>query len=224
MLVVLASPRDHLARALVERWRAEGAALLTPHDLSRPGWIYDPVSPDDGFAVVSGERVPVRAVAGVLCRLPTVFEGDLPEIVAADRPYVAAEMTAFLLAWLSTLPGPVVNRPRPPSLAGPGWRWVQWRHAAASAGFAVAPLARDVAGGSEVRTAVVVAGRCVRSVAPGVDESVLRLAKRAQVELLAVHVREDGEAPLFAGADPWPDPSQPGVEEALRDAFARTRS
>ena len=51
MFVVLAYTHDSGARALVQRWRADGeeAALLTCADLSRPGWRYMAGEPHPGM-------------------------------------------------------------------------------------------------------------------------------------------------------------------------------
>jgi hypothetical protein len=223
VLVVVASPRDRAAEALAKHWGGRDAALLTPADLSRPGWKFDPAAPRRGIAVIGGRRVPVRAIRGVLTRLPAVFTADLPHIVEQDRNYVAAEMTAFLLAWLTSLRCAVVNRPVAPSLAGPCWHPVQWAHAAHRAGLRTTIQGRgDRVDPGEVHTDIVLAGRCLGAVKPRVAERITRLAAIARVDLLAVHLRGDGAEPTFVGADPWPDPSGSDVAAALLEHFERS--
>jgi hypothetical protein len=57
MLLVIASPWDEAARALVERWEPQGASLLTVSDLSKGGWRHYPGDPDSSRAVVGGKVV-----------------------------------------------------------------------------------------------------------------------------------------------------------------------
>ena len=84
---------------------------------------FDPSYPDRGRLVAGGSVFPVSEVTGVLTRRPHVFEVELMQVAVEDRPFVAAEINAFLLAWLSSLRCPVINRPSGtcplrPSLAG----------------------------------------------------------------------------------------------------------
>ena len=58
----------------------------------------------------------------MLTRLGGVSAADLPHVNAQDVVYAAAELDAFLRAWLGAWPGPVVNRPSTTCLNGPGWR------------------------------------------------------------------------------------------------------
>jgi hypothetical protein len=85
--------------------------------------------------VVAGQKVALSGIEAAVSTMDTVTSGDLPQIVREDRAYVAAEMRAFLLAWLTTIPCPVLNRPTPLSLAGCGWRPEQWALAAAAHGI-----------------------------------------------------------------------------------------
>ena len=216
MLVILASPRDVAARALANRWTARDAMLLTPADLSTAGWCFDPAAPGGGSAVIAGQRTRVQDIRGVVTCLPAVLPGDLPHIVPSDRAYVAEEMTAFLLAWLSALACPVVNRPVSPFLAGPNWRPLQWAHAAVRVGIR---LPSHAASASGIQTVVAVAGRCLGVVNQPIERSIVELAAKAETTLLAVHLRAAEGGTVFAGADPWPDPSQPEVADALLSYF-----
>src|SRR5271157_5668945 len=130
MLVVLASAFDEVAAKVVAAWTPWNAALCTPADLSIPGWNHHVGAPHEATAVVSGVVTPVVAITGVWTRLPLVQPEELTHIAAADRSYVAAEMTAFLIAFLANLRCKVLNRPSPTLLSGPGWRPEQWIRAA----------------------------------------------------------------------------------------------
>jgi hypothetical protein len=95
-------------------------------------------------AVVDGQVVAVEEISGVLIRLPYVFEQELLHIVPGDRAYVAAEMQAFLISWLSRLKCPVLNRPTPSYLLGPNWRPQQWVYTAAQVGIPVRPVHQHI--------------------------------------------------------------------------------
>lgn len=227
MLVVVASRHDEVAQALVSRWKASDARLLTCEDLSGAGWRYGPGAPDLSTAVVGGRRVRCREITGVLTRLAGVPVSDLGHIASADRAYVAAEMTAFLMAWLSGLKCSVVNRPTPLCLSGPNWRPEQWTHAASALGIPARPVERHVArgsaevsptdGASSLTTVTVVGNRCF-----GTENEVLRgqarsLAKAASVSLLSVRFSDRDS--VFLGADGYPDLSTDEIADAVVEYF-----
>ena len=147
------------------RHRRPGAPRCgTPADPSTSGWRYSAGKPDEGAAVLAGQIVPVSTITGVLTRLPAIHADMLPHIHAADRDYVASEMTAFLIAFLSSLPCRLLNRPTAGSLLGPAWRPEQWTRTAAKAGIPVRPIHRSVrlsalsTPGSEIAAEVTVIG------------------------------------------------------------------
>src|SRR5690348_3628859 len=91
--LIVAACDDVVARSLTQLW--DGARLLTPLGLSRPGWHYDPASPGASCLVTDdGALIDVHDVRGVYVRLSHVRVEDLLHIVEHDRAYVAAEMTA----------------------------------------------------------------------------------------------------------------------------------
>lgn len=138
-IIILANGGDPNARLLGERWGADKVRLMTPNDLSMPGWIYQPGMESRSVAIVSGQKIFTKDIQGVITRLTWVYEHDLPHIVPLDRAYVASEMNAFLLSWLTELPCPVLNRPTPTGLSGPWWRHEKWQHKASQVGFSLAP-------------------------------------------------------------------------------------
>ena len=79
--------------------------------------------------------MPISAIRGVLSLLPRVAESELTQIMPTQRPYVAAEMMAFLVAWLASLPCVVLNQPTPLNLTGPSWYPEQWVREARRAGL-----------------------------------------------------------------------------------------
>jgi hypothetical protein len=227
MLLIVASRDDWAAQSLADRWGKLDAHVLTTHDLSRPGWTVRFGAPDDGTAIVGGRRVGMGEVRGVLVRLSAVTARELPFVVPEDRDYAAAEMTAFLRCWLTGLRCPVLNRPSPQSLSGPGWGPAQWVHVAAGLGIPVRSFRQRAALGEDfpieppytVQDAVtitVIGSRSFGECSGGLADQARALAAAAGVEWLAVR---------FAGRDPGAtfldvDPA-PGVEsEDQADALA----
>jgi hypothetical protein len=202
VIVILASRHDPTAEGLVRRWARAQARLMTCEDLSRKGWNFLTRTPLESTAVIDRERVSVKQIRGVLVRLGFVTEDELPHIHEEDRSYVAAEMMAFLVAWLNELQCPVINRPTPFCLAGPSWRPEQWTHMATQLGIPIREVRRVVKlqrrrrhatdGGDETacasRTLTVVDNRCFGDATPAVKNQVRRLARAARVDLLSVDV------------------------------------
>jgi hypothetical protein len=227
MLLILASEHDRAARALVRRWEGYGAGLLTCRDLSTPGWRYYPGDPAASRAAVGGRSIPFEEIGGILLRLPSVTEDELPHIVEADRGYVAAEMNAFLVAWLTEAHFPVVNRPTPICLMGPNWHHEQWLHAAAQAGARLRSSPRPTtpeAAASEVHagrlcTVTVVGERCLGQADDSLKELARRIARGAGVTLLAVQFAGPHAGAEFVGAYLGADVLQPPVADALLDCF-----
>jgi hypothetical protein len=187
VLAVLASGLDPSAKDLVAAWAAAGAALISAEDLSREGWAFRLGDPRSGSAVVAGRRVLVGELRAVIIRRPAMVAEELTWIDPADRAYLAAEMNAFLVAWLTALPCPVVNRPTPRSLAGPAWGPLHWAAAAARAGV------RWTAGEDGPTHDVVVCGeRCFGAASPGEEAAARALARAAGVELLGARFRAGG--------------------------------
>jgi hypothetical protein len=227
MLVVLASTHDHTAREIVKSWGFSRAALCVPADLSQPGWCHRVGAPEASRAVVGGRVVPAAAISGVLTRLWHVPAQELAHIALSDRPYVATEMTAFLTAFLSDLPGTVLNKPAASTLSGPGWRREQWVRAASRAGIPVGPGRRVVdarAAGTAappVAAEVTVVGTQVFGTAdPDLIDWSLRLAGLATVGLLGIRFIRQGHGFAFSEVNPWPTVTFPGVMEALRNSLA----
>lgn len=244
MLLVLAGRSDRAAEALVERWGRRGARLLTCRDLSRAGWRFDPADARRARVCVGGEVVGAREIRGVVTRLPSVTPRELPHIVESDREYVAAEMTAFLTAWLTDAPFTVVNRPTHVCLIGPNWRREQWLHAGLRAGLRVrhtrqllslhARRRGPSAGGlqedegrpsNHKRVVLTVVGRqCLGTAHPTLKAQARRLAEAAGVELLDVEFSGGGCDAEFVGAYLSPDVSRPQVADSLLAFFDAGRA
>jgi hypothetical protein len=206
VLAVLASRLDPAARDLVAAWSSAGAALLSAEDLSVEGWAFRVGDPGGGSAVIDGRRVPIADVEAVLTRRPAVVAEELVWIDRADRAYVAAEVNAFLVAWLDAIPCPVVNRPTTTSLAGPAWGELHWAAAAARAG-----VAWGRSGDGDAHDVVACGEACIGARSSGDAAAARALAREAGVDLLGV--RFDGEC--ACAATPRPSLDDPEVREAL---------
>jgi len=226
MILVLASRDDPTARFLIARWAAHGVGLLTVQDFSVSGWRFSVGDVTAGVAVIGGRRVSVREITGVHTRLPWVDERELTHIAPADRRFVASEMNAFLIAWLSELPCCVLNPPTAQSFAGPNWRPEQWASAAAGLGLAVQPVHRWIGSApcvcvptyqGQVVTVTMVGDRSFGSRDPSVLDLSCQLARAAGVELLAVQFGVRDHRIEFLGADCRPEISSPEIADAIAD-------
>jgi hypothetical protein len=228
MVIVLAYRHDAAAHRLVDRWRGlgEDAAVLTGADLSRRGWRLVPSDPN-ATQIVVGDRViaPPRAV---LVRMPVMSNAELVHVHVDDRVYAASEMQAFLLAWLTSLTCPVLNRPTTANLGGPAWHAAEWVRRARRLGFPARPyVLRSTAIAPAVTEPRVDAGMRYVDVAcnqafdvggqplPADHPSAqlaLALARDADVEMLRAYVEPDG---TFVEAGMWIDLDRAPVAEAL---------
>jgi hypothetical protein len=225
MLVIVASAWDTAARGLASQW---GARLLTPKDLSRSGWRCRFGSPEPGNAVVDGEVVAADAIRGLLTRLPWVTEGELDHIAAHDRAYVAAEMHAFLFAWLSRLACPVLNRPTPFCLSGPSWRHEQWILAAARLGIPVRKAHRRAhldtppqqgAAASGLMAVTVVGDQSAGAANPSLVQHTRSIAAVAGCVTLTAYYEEGPADYQLAGVSLWPDITDSAVCDILLRSF-----
>lgn len=221
MLIILAKRDDQTAVWLANRWRPHGAVLVTAADLSSSGWSLHLRSPGRSTLCVGGCSISNNEVEGVLTCISCVPVEDLHHIVPSDRYYIASEMTAFLLSWLSSLAVPVLNRPTPGSLAGPGWRAEEWMHFAAKQGIAVQPMLRKAPNGvkpPERKSAcevTVVGGRCVGDTAPMLVRKAEMLAKAADTDLLSLKFTGAEMDSALLSVSPWSDLASPGVADAV---------
>jgi len=231
MIVVVAGRFDRVAADLVLDWAAHGAAILGPEDVSRRGWRHDVHTPDDGVAVVEGQPIAVSAIDAVIVRRPAIFEHELLGIVPADRQYVAAEATAFLIAWLASRKCPVFNRATATSLSGPNFRPEQWVRLAWTIGIPASAVARHVPAQEAVAQAprrvpvavTVVDDRCLGEVDASLHEAARCLARASGMTLCDfLFDGPDGDA-KFLTANPWPDLSRAEVREALLESVDRHR-
>lgn len=220
MLVVVASRSDAAARALCERAPPGTAHLLSWRELSTPGWRYYG-DPEDGE-----DTAVIAEITAVVTRCPAVPPHELGHIVPGDRAYVAAEMTALLVAWLTRLRCPVFNRPRDGCLCGPRWPPERWTMLASSLGLRAVPVERRAVPGLapsttraaappgfELRTVTVV-GRDADA-SGDLADAALTLARAAGVTLLRTEFAVRGGEHVFLCAGLDVDIAAPPVADAL---------
>lgn len=221
VIVLFSSGREPVAAALAQRWARHGAVPMTPLDLSRRGWVLDDVCRGLAECVVDGQRRLCRDISGILIRATHVAAEDLGHIVEPERRYVAAEMTAFLVHWLTQLACPVLNRPGASCLSGPGWHPEHWAVMAGCVGLGARPVQRRV-GVEPAETATISEGTHVvtvvgeRAFGDGsldLHEKAIALARLARLDLVRFVFGKGNDR--LVGADPFPPPHDPEIEEAV---------
>ena len=225
MLVVVASSFDQEARDFASD---HSARLLTCRDLSLPGWRHHLQAPGLSRAVISGVELPACEISGVLNRLPAATETELFHIAPEDRSFVASEMTAFLMSWITSLPCPLLNRPTPNCLVGANWRVEEWLVNAHRAGIRTQPitlgshqehiLSENLSKPSA--TVTVVGLRCIGDVDHRLYDYSRRLAYRAGVDFLSVYFTGAESDAAFAGVSLTPDLMIPQVADAVLEYFS----
>jgi hypothetical protein len=209
--VILLILRRGARRMLGPASRWPGVTILEPSGLSVPGWAHDPDEPGEDRLVADGVICPARRLTAVITALDAVAPGDLPHVVAGDRSFVAAEMTAFLRSWLRTLACPVLDRPTVLALSGSAGDREVWSRAAAELGVLdrqAAPVPR-----ARARAVTVIAGRIVGPAAPpAVAAAALALTRVAGVTAAHLTFTDDGH---LAGAAPWWHRPAPAALQAL---------
>lgn len=220
MLIILAKREDETAAWLAHRWRSHDAVLVSPADLSTSGWSLHLASPGESKVRIGTNDVRNEEIDGVVTRIPCVGVDDLHHIIPSDRQYVASEMTAFLLAWLSSLECPVLNRPTPNSLGGPGWRPEEWTRLASRLGIRVAPIHRktpdDRTSPPEKleREVNVIGDACFGNAAEPLCMNARRLSKAAGTALLSVRFTGSDADGAFVSASVWPNLASPDIADA----------
>jgi hypothetical protein len=114
MVVIFGQPSDLCASLTHQYLRRSGTEVAFIDDsqfLTAAGLSW---SPDglltDSFLTLHSSRIPLAVLTGVLARTQQSAPGP-SEVTAEDRKYIATELHATMLGFLSALPCPVINRP-----------------------------------------------------------------------------------------------------------------
>ena len=143
-MLVLAHLEDTSALRLAARVRASGAPcqIVTAEALSFAKRRTHTVSSDGTHTVIEladGTVVEDASTSGVLNRCWRPPDLAWQQASPSERSYASAELHAFMVSWLSSLAGPVRNRPAGDSLAGPSPTPMSAVMAAVAAGLNVHP-------------------------------------------------------------------------------------
>jgi hypothetical protein len=228
LILIVANQFDRASAELAQSWGSR-CRILSCRDLSVAGWRHCVgAAPGADRAMIGGCAVQAGEISGVLTRTSHIWQEELVYVAPADRAYVSAEMSSFLVSWLSALQCPVLNRPVPSSLAGPSWGPEQWAALAAVAGMRVQPLRRSVRWGTDVAlrppalgsTSLTIVGkRCFGEAHPALRTQARRLADFAQVDLAGVHFSSGDEDAHFAGVNLFPPIVDVDVAGAVLEYF-----
>jgi len=219
MLLVLGSALDSEPSRLTRCWRRAGrqVAIVTPADLSRPGWRLRCGRPAESTAALAEGVLAGPDIDGIVSALAVVWPYDLPHIAEIDRAYVAQEMSAFLLAWLSELACPVIDRPTAVSLAGCGRSAFEWAAIADQQGLRAEPL-----WSGETVGVTVVGGRAADGSCDGtLAAAAATIAAAAGRSLVTLRFASGAASPTLVGADARPEVGHEAAADALLDWFDR---
>jgi hypothetical protein len=229
MFVIVAGRHDHAAKTLLARWTDKKAGLLTCDDLSVAGWRHYLAHDRVSTAVIGGTVVNVNEIEGVVSRLPYVPEDELTMISSPDRSFVASEMHAFLVSWLSSLECPVLNPPTPACLNGPNWRQEKWLHVAAKLGIPVlwthhrwgetSPIGATSMNQTHVTVVTVVGDRSLGFADESLKMHAQELADQADVDLLRVWFNGSERGSSMVATDLWADVADPVIADAMLEHF-----
>jgi len=176
------------------------------------------------LAVISGRSVPLSDVRGVLIRRPWIFPEELTHIAEPDRDYVSAEMSAFMVSWLTELTCPVINRPNPTCLSGPAWREPEWVLLASALNIAVMRQRWEIPRGSadwpssaqpNATELTVVANHCIDDADGPTAAAAERLARAADITLVGLRFVTEDSGPRFLAANLWPTLENERVIDAV---------
>jgi hypothetical protein len=138
-----------------------------------------------------GRKLDSATIAGLVNRIRFLPQQHLTRVAASDRSYAADELRAWLLAWLDSLPCPVINRARPQDLGGLWHHPATVAHQAAVAGLPFGEGSQDP---EAQRSAIVVfEGKVFGPILPRAhQETACRLAALLGTSILQIDVEQGG--------------------------------
>jgi hypothetical protein len=221
MLVILCHAGDAAALWLHDALRRRGVGALELVAVEQVVFSRNIVhrldgAGDTGAIQLADARV-LRpdAITGLVNRVQVLPTQHFAAADAVDRAYATEELGAFMLAWLDSVAGRVINPPVPAALGGSEFPDVVLAHSAAMAGLPTRPWRRDDASAEEDRNVlpppthgvVILDGRVFGPVIPHrLQDGCRRLAGLLGVPLLHVLLHHSREAGWwFAGATGFVD-------------------
>ena len=204
------------------------------HRLDRRGTHIKIALPDG--RVLCGSRI-----RGTINRVTGASPAIAQQAAESDREYAQAELHAFYLSWLNSLPGVVINRPSPVGLCGAWYHASEWALRAGRAGLAIRPYrqsaqdapdkfyAPQVPQGTVTQSFIALGDQVFGGEAYGlklpetVRQACTRLAVECKAHVLGIELFLDGDgAWTFAGASASPDLRVGGLPLLRQMAFELT--
>lgn len=229
MILVFASQFDEIAQQTVARWPKSNAALLTVNDVCTKGWYIDHDNFNKSVIVIDNKSLSVKNVSGIITVKSYIFDYELLKIEKPDRPYVVAEISAFLYYLFSSLKVPQINPPTSYNLTGPSWRYEEWYRAAQYVRLPVKPYQRRTSGDENpptdgipiIKTIALLGKHIVRNDLNAFASEVCELAVLAGVQFLEITFVEENNQIFFNGVTCIPNLADPMIVGALHEYFRK---
>ncbi len=174
------------------------------------------------ISLADGRVFTSSTIRGVLNRLHAPSPLAFDRAAASDRDYAQAEIFAFYLSWLYSLPGNVINRPVPSGLSGPWLHPSEWMMRAARAGLRTPAYRQSSHDGTAatsqpcvhlpadpriMNNVIVFGGEVFGGLVPdSIAQACIRLLEESDTALLGISLCTDDHGRwTFAGATPTPD-------------------
>jgi hypothetical protein len=216
--LVVAAPYDEAARWVAQRLCRVSSAptvVVSPQALGSAPRFEHRIGARGGDAVIrlpDGSTLSTSRIAAVLNRFDRAASSAWDRARAGERAYVEQELHAIALAWLASLPVPVVNPATPRGLSGPCLSVAEWRMLAAADALAPLPYCESVPLGERggdvpiAREVLAIGDICVGEAPAHVADGLRRLAAAARTPILWAGFAIDATGRWrFAHANPWPD-------------------
>jgi hypothetical protein len=227
---VVAAAGDPAAGRLLEQWPPGVARAMTPATIAACAWQWSLGADGTVAWQVRDALGAPPGVRGIVNLLEQVRPCDLPQFQPAERSYVAAELTAFLHAWLHTLDCRKLNPPSLSTLNGE-LSELTWRAQAMRCGMLVTAYSTDdgLCASSEqpadaTITVSVIGRRTVGMRHARLLDAALALRECTRLPMLQLTCRDTPEGLVFCRATVRPDFSDETVSDAVRAYFAESRS
>lgn len=229
MIIVISNIFNEAVPALINRFPKGTVSLFTSRDLSKRGTSIHFNNFDKGSIVVSGKKILIRNISGVLTLIANIYPQELVQINKEDREYVSCEMNAFLTWFLSQLKCPMLNRPSATCFSGQLWKTEYWIKLAIESGIPVDTLVRNNSLPKKHKKpvedkfiSVTLIGKKVYGTAiKEIKNYTLLLASAVKLNLLKVIFKKTASGKYkFYNATQFPDVTDQRVSNAIIEFFS----
>ena len=227
MILIISNYLDDTAGELLKLFPAGKASLFTSQHLSSRGIAAYSNQFNNSYVTIEENSLSVESITGVITLIPSIFPWELIQIEKEDREYVAGEMTAFMIYFLSCLRCPKLNPPSPSCLSGFNWRQEHWIKKAFELRIPVKPI--EISSREKIKTnyldAEIITIIIIGNQFCGQDNELLisyafHLARHTGMKLLQVNfIKYSNDETYFLSASQFPDLDNNSVMEAMVDYF-----